>query len=332
MVDTVRLGGIKLSGELVQLDFREPAVPDKKLITILGKIISAKVNIPHLHQGAAGDTIQTSLCIDARDYASLQKNIEKDLAGGWLKKRPSTGTISLFPHGFDVRFVSNILNVLTSGNIPVYGISTSVSALVIHTDFSLLDDAVGQILTVCHLPENHTPLRPVIVLGDEEIETVAVYWEPQVRIYGMEVHRDLTDLQLSMSPTDLGREYQREQMAEKNKFRLFGHQVIEENQVQLSFLVEQSLEAELIELFNGDHVSNLQIYHGREVVSFHGPHFQDRYGIAAMAFSELKNSGISILRSGCTGTSIHFVVEKGRGKSVTDCLSDTFIVPSSTPT
>lgn len=331
MVDTVRIGGIKLSGELVQIDFREPLAPDKKLVGLLQRIVSAEVNIPHLHQSGGGDAIQTTLCINAEDFSCLQTDIVADLDKEWVKIRPSTGTVSLFPHGFDISFAAKIIHVLAKRYIPIHGISTSVSALVIHTDFSLLDDAVEQILTVCHLPENHTPLRPVVVLGDEEIETVAVYWEPKVRIYGMEVHHNLVDLQLKSSLGVCQRDEWCEQSLLNSRFRLLTQQVLAQDQVLLSFLIESGREEGLVDVLtriqNCHTESFFEMRQGLEMVSFHGPHFQDRYGIAAMAFSKLLHDDVKLRRSGFTGTSVHFVVDEGRGKEVRQSLADTFVVP-----
>jgi len=333
MVDTVRIGGIKLREELVQFDFREPRTPDNGFIGLLERFFAEKANIPHLHQGAAGDAVQTTLCVSALDYPRLQRDIESDFAGVKLKKRMSTGTISVFPHGFDVSFVSRILHALSKRDIPIYGVSTSVSALVIHTEFTLLDEAVVQILTVCHLPENHTPLRPVIVLGDEEIETVAVYWEPRVRIYGMDLRSGLTDIQFTVSHKTLGNAEWRELTSSKSKFRLLTQQAVSDDLTKLSLLVDPEWKNELIEVLakisQQDPGSALVQSEGHEMISFHGPHFQDRYGIAAMGFLQLMKNGISLTRSGCTGTSVHFVVGEGRGKDVSQCLEDTFVVPSS---
>ncbi len=70
-----------------------------------------------------------------------------------------------------------------------------------------------------------------------------------------------------------------------------------------------------------DSVSNV------EMISFYGPHFQDRYGIADRVFSTLQGKGYPLLASGCTGTSVHLVVHCGQAVAVAECLKNICIVP-----
>lgn len=331
MAGTVRLGGIKLSGELVQLDFLESKIPGPRLAAMLQSIVSAKANIPHLHQGNTSAGMQTTLCLTAEEYKIVQTEMERHCSTKWHRVLPSVGTISLFPHGFSLSLVSRILHALAARMIPIHGISTSVSALVIHTDYGLLDEAVEQILTVCHLPENHTPLRPVIVLGDEEIETVAVYWEPKIRIYGMDMLEGLVELRLAAPTGVCTSDSWCEHGLLDSKFRMFTQQVGEKNTVFLSVLAEcgkeKGLEEVMSRITSTEKEAAVHRMEGVELVSFHGPHFQDRYGIAEMAFSRLSECGIKLLSCGCTGTTVHLAVEKGISKLVSECLSDTFVVP-----
>ena len=68
-MDRIRLGGIKLSEELVQLEFNSPSFPDDNIVQLLQSISSAQVNIPHLHQGVADGLSQTTLCAKGKDTA-----------------------------------------------------------------------------------------------------------------------------------------------------------------------------------------------------------------------------------------------------------------------
>ncbi len=158
MADTIRIGGIKLSPELVQIDFRESG--SSGVTGVLDRIRKAKINIPHLHQGFVDKEMQTTVCIDAIDYLRLKTALDAELKNVWFRILPSVGTVSLFPHGSSINFVATVYAVLAENNIPVHGISSSVSALVIHTDYSEIDHAVSALLNVYTLPENHSPLHP----------------------------------------------------------------------------------------------------------------------------------------------------------------------------
>lgn len=159
MADTIRIGGIRISGELVQIDFREPCSSNGILTRVLQKISSLKINLPHLHQGLVDDEMQTTVCIDAQDYSRLNTILNKELGDLWFRILPSIGTVSLYPHGSSLGFVATVYTIFTEEGIAVYGMSSSVSALVIHTDYSEIDRAVAALLKVYELPENHSPLR-----------------------------------------------------------------------------------------------------------------------------------------------------------------------------
>ncbi|MBM9604003.1 hypothetical protein [Desulfopila inferna] len=331
MVDTVGIGGIKLSGKLIQVDFLERKTPGEKLIRFLRRIASAKISIPHLHQGEAGKAMQTTICIGAEDFQGLQADTDAETPEGWSRILPSVGTISLFPHGHDLSLCSRAISALAQKNIPLYGISSSVSTLVIHTDYSLLDSAAEALLTVCRLPKNHTPLRPVVLLDGEAVETVAVYWEPKIRIYGMEIIKDLISVQLDCPAAVLQGDCRHEFRALKGKFRQVALQTGPQDRVTCVFLVEpggrDQICAGLEKIAECQPGSHLAVGVGRELISFHGPHFHDRYGIAGLTFSTLMKNGITALASGCTGTSVHLVVAAGMSEHVEKCLKEICIIP-----
>lgn len=155
------LGGLKLSDELVQLDFQEPlaagAGQAEKVLEVLSR---AKVNIVHLHQGPVAQFCQTTVCCVTEEFQRIGQQVEAIIGGSWLRIREGVGTITLFPHGGDPAFPAEVLALLDEGEVAVYGFSTSVSALVIHTEFSRLDEVVELLMSQFTLPSNHAPLRP----------------------------------------------------------------------------------------------------------------------------------------------------------------------------
>jgi hypothetical protein len=160
MADPTRLGGMKLSGELVQLDLLEPTDKQDALTELLLVISQANINIPHLHQTSQGNSLQTSLCIATEDYPSLKSTFLQTTQKHSAKLIFSMGTITLFPHKSSFRLMTLAYNLLVSQKIPVYGLSTSISALVIHTDFITIEKTAAILLKVFELPENHSPFRP----------------------------------------------------------------------------------------------------------------------------------------------------------------------------
>ncbi len=64
-----------------------------------------------------------------------------------------------------------------------------------------------------------------------------------------------------------------------------------------------------------------------ELLSLHGPHFQDRYGIANAAYTLLDEHNLQLLSSSCTGTSLNLVFPENSGEKAGKCLEKTFVVP-----
>ena len=333
MVDTLKVGGIKLSGELVQIDTRDSTASSKKLIALLSRIAKAEITIPHLHQLYSSDMVHTTLCVAAEDFPGLAKVAKNELQQEEIRVTPGTGTITIFPHGFSLELYARITRALCRAEIALLGVSSSLSALVIHCNYLLLDQAVEAILTCCELPDNHTPLRPVVILGDQPVETIAVYWEPKIRIYGMDVQHELTRISWQM-PSELCRNKQYRQLgSQEEKFRLLLGQHQENSVFHGELLTEERWRKSTLQTIRAILAGDSKYLGGfREekvdLVSFHGPHFHDRYGIAERVFVALQKAGIRLLSSGCTGTSVHLVVGAGEGNRTAECLAEVCTVPS----
>lgn len=165
------------------------------------------------------------------------------------------------------------------------------------------------------------------------METIAIYWESKIRIYGTTLKKGLTLIEVATS-CDKG-----PQMSERlesfcgqtDKF-LHLSSLMDMDENWYLYLVMDPAQAELL---SGELEScrdtipliHLKTISDVELLALHGPHFQDRYGIAEAAYSLLQKDGYQILSSSCTGTSISLVVPKYSGEAVVTCLSENFIVP-----
>jgi aspartokinase len=64
-----------------------------------------------------------------------------------------------------------------------------------------------------------------------------------------------------------------------------------------------------------------------ELISFQGPHFADRYGIADSAFKALDNQGIPIIIAACSGAAVYIVLPENKLHEARFFLSEAFEVP-----
>lgn len=64
-----------------------------------------------------------------------------------------------------------------------------------------------------------------------------------------------------------------------------------------------------------------------ELISFQGPHFGDRYGIADSAFKALDSQGIPILLAACSGAAVYIVLPEKNMHKAKASLTKVFTVP-----
>lgn len=165
------------------------------------------------------------------------------------------------------------------------------------------------------------------------METIAVYWEPQIRIYGVTTVTGLS-LYMVVFPAD--------RMAHWGAviaslgqigvtFHLVNLQPLAIGEMRFSLIfATDGREREVRRLFEEGAAES---GHGAwrqtspvEMVYLHGPHFQDRYGIAEAAIAPVLAAAIPLLASGCSGTSIHLAVPENCAARVVDCLKGTFVI------
>jgi len=164
-------------------------------------------------------------------------------------------------------------------------------------------------------------------------QTVAAYRESKVRIYGFSHKVGLTLCSLIFPLERL--EYwgqQLERLArESSDFDLVFLRRSDGNTAQLKVVFagkpDGPLTCRIRKAIKNETATSLALDFPIEMISFHGPHFQDRYGIAHVAFAALETQNMPILAAGCAGTSICIVVPENIGNIALQFLADTFIVP-----
>lgn len=164
------------------------------------------------------------------------------------------------------------------------------------------------------------------------METIAVYWEPIVRVYGFDIKADISLLHLKCSTETIDTFLNDiEQHVETSSTFLF-------SQLQL----QQPGMAHLYLAADHDHISDYRngletdrmdsdlmvtAFSPVDLLFFHGPHFQDRFGIANNVFKTLDPMGITVHTIGCTGTSIFIVTGGGQAEKAREMLTEAFAVP-----
>ena len=165
------------------------------------------------------------------------------------------------------------------------------------------------------------------------METAAVYWESKVRIYGFTEVLGLSMFTLVFPVQRMGYWGEMIQaMAEDHgTFELVFFQKKEKDLLKCGLVFDEksgNFQRRRIErAVHDEAATSFHIDFPVELVSFHGPHFQDRYGIAEAAFATLKKADFPLLAIGCSGTSVYIVLPEKKARPAAQLLAETFVVP-----
>jgi hypothetical protein len=164
------------------------------------------------------------------------------------------------------------------------------------------------------------------------METVAMYWEPQIKTYGFQVVKNLTLYKYSI-PADLPIPWERaiERLEEgQNRFQLLCAQLRASSDLELRLLCEPEqgvslaghIEAEIPAV-----ADRRQVTTPVELLFFQGPHFGDRFGIADFTFKALKEKADLLLAVVFACASIYLILPEGAADETKTCLAAAFRIP-----
>jgi len=167
------------------------------------------------------------------------------------------------------------------------------------------------------------------------VQTIAVYKEEHVKVYGITQRADLALCLLRFPVQGMDIWGKRISALENiiTRFELVTYHTTNNNHIEAHLLLalesatllkdrlgEWEKDQEKFEFFIRQPVEALYLF---------GPHFQDRFGIVNVAFKALLENGVDILVSGCAGTSMYFVTPENQGGNGMKTLRDTFLIPTS---
>lgn len=169
--------------------------------------------------------------------------------------------------------------------------------------------------------------------GREAMQTVAVYCEPKIRTYGFHVDTDLCLMEFSWASdqlASLGRGIMELGDLEAGFVLVFG-QMHKDRAFSLFVLTHDCVKGEIDRhmqrLFKDRVQGQLNPARPVDVVSFQGPHFGDRYGIAHAVFEALAPIPVPLLAAVCSTACVYLVLPGGKGRDVKGVLEGAFEVP-----
>ena len=159
----IRINGIKLSTELVQINLLNGSFPQDSRPLFFQLLAQHQINIPFILTSGMGEEIIGSCCVSAEDVRRVKIAVEGEPnLKEYLEFIQGIGTLSIFPHHSKLKLLGLSFYLLGKQHLPLYGMASSISSLTFITDYSQLDNAVSILLEYMDLPPNHAPFRPEI--------------------------------------------------------------------------------------------------------------------------------------------------------------------------
>lgn len=167
------------------------------------------------------------------------------------------------------------------------------------------------------------------------METIAVYWEDPVKVYSISEKTQLDLAILHIPSAEISKWSDRISSLETfiKRFELITAHGSHPDKFEIFIVIDQGhtevLQNCLHKWLEGDVDSSFSLRRQVAMCYLHGPHFQDRYGIADLAFTTFAENDIEIVLAGCAGTSMYLVTDMHDLTEGKRLLLETFVVPGS---
>ena len=165
------------------------------------------------------------------------------------------------------------------------------------------------------------------------METFAVYWEPKPKTYGFKEVIDLSLLTIEIRPGNMSQWGL--WLMELSDLDIGFHLILAKystHQGLRLYILFAKLWGDRVLSYLGkkidlDSGKDLHLTYPVELISFQGPHFGDRYGIADTAFKALDEQGVPVLITVFAGAAVYIVLPEKKLQDARPLLLKAFEVP-----
>ena len=165
------------------------------------------------------------------------------------------------------------------------------------------------------------------------METIAVYWEPKPKTYGFREVTDLSLMNIEIKPGEMGQwGLWLMELADLDiGFHLSIIKYSNRQELRLYILHEKfwadSVLSHIDKQIDLESEKDFHLTSPVELISFQGPHFGERYGIAHTAFKALDDQGVPVLIAACSGAAVYIVLPEKKLRVAKSLLAEAFEVP-----
>ena len=162
-MERIRIEGIKLSNELVGINFRNLSCAKDYISRFSHILTKNQVNLIFLSFTNIGDNNQVFCCVGIEDRLLVEELIKSDFdLASHADFISPVGSLSIFTHQFSLKILGLILNVFGKTPLPLHGLASSLSVLTCITDYSHLKNAVTAVQEYLYVPSGQISLEPEI--------------------------------------------------------------------------------------------------------------------------------------------------------------------------
>lgn len=335
----VRMNGLRVSGRLIRLEQVFEDETDPRHAPLYQKLAADRINISFLCADYLGPAELICCLVEPEILTRAGKDSTSSQSIPIHPDGSAAAEVSVFPHRFNPAAVGATLRALSYGVVPWHYMASSGSMLSFVTDYTALKNAADAIAGHIELAETHGPLCPGV--DHDPIarslktapETVARYVESKIKTYGIFVQTGLTLCSLHM-PADM-LEQGTSAIADKG-YKFFYASAVHsggKEGIRLEILLDcgrggRDRETDIMSCLPAGAVNNRpEVKGAAQMISFHGPHFGDRYGIADKALGVLEHAGIEVWLAGCVGATVSIVTPPDTEEKAKKALSEVFEIP-----
>jgi aspartokinase len=165
------------------------------------------------------------------------------------------------------------------------------------------------------------------------VETIAIYWEQKPKTYGFREVLDLSLINITIQPEKMSQWglWLMELADHHIGFHLILVKYSTCRELRLYILIEKlwidSMSSYIAKKIAPASGKDLYLTRSVELISFQGPHFGDRYGIADTALKVLDDHKIPILITACSGAAVYLVLPEKKLYEARPLLAEVFEIP-----
>jgi len=308
----ISINGIRLGRKMVQAG--RYSVPGENTIPVYQTLARNRINMvcAGLH---CLDKIQVfSCCLEAEHRQTAARLL------GDVPDLPDVCMVSIYPHHGSITVPGTLLRMLGRAGIGFAHLVSSHALVCMVINTRDQDRVISLVESAFDLPPSHTPYFQEI---QEDIscflqkypETRAFYVEEKIKTYGIGLTPGLALHRIRCKGRELADagDYMAGMARADKKFYFVSAMPGPQDAYDLFLLTDPGAGTASAET--------------ADLVSFHGPHFGDRYKILGTAMDCLAARGVPVILVGCTGASISLVVPEGRGQDAKNALAGGFEAP-----